>query len=285
MNKKFLIDNFYKILSNIKAHKRGTLMTNKLNVLIVEDDENDCKALVDEINANSDRLCLAGALKSSNAALAFIRDRHPHAVILDLELQEGSGDGMDLLDKLRSVVVCPKPYIVVNTNSASKITRSAAKKMGADYEFAKWQKDYSPKMVIEQLLRVMPEILGEGEEPPAPPDERQSEKDMRDFLQNEFNNLGLRIKNKGYAYLVEAVILTAKGEDQSLGETICKKYGGSEDSVTHAMQYAIDNTWTHGDINYLKKYYTATLRKDRDSPTATEFIYYYKQQLLKYLDK
>lgn len=43
-------------------------MTNKLNVLIVEDDENDCKALVAEINANADKLCLAGVSKSSDDA-------------------------------------------------------------------------------------------------------------------------------------------------------------------------------------------------------------------------
>ncbi|MDE6597467.1 MAG: response regulator [Clostridia bacterium] len=80
-------------------------MTNKLNVLIVEDDENDCKALAAEVNANADRLCLAGVLKSSDEALAFIRHQKPNAVILDLELQEGSGDGMDLLDKLRSTIL------------------------------------------------------------------------------------------------------------------------------------------------------------------------------------
>lgn len=57
-------------------------MTNKLNVLIVEDDENDCKALVAEINANADKLCLAGVSKSSDDALAFIRNHKPHAVIL-----------------------------------------------------------------------------------------------------------------------------------------------------------------------------------------------------------
>ncbi len=87
-------------------------MTNKLNVLIVEDDENDCKALVAEVHANADKLCLTGVTKSSSDALAFIRNHKPHAVILDLELQEGCGDGMDLLDKLRSTILCPKPYLL-----------------------------------------------------------------------------------------------------------------------------------------------------------------------------
>lgn len=260
-------------------------MTNKLNVLIVEDDENDCNALVAEINANADKLCLAGVSKSSNDALAFIRNHNPHAVILDLELQEGSGDGMDLLDKLHSTVLNPKPYIVVNTNSASKVTRISAKKMGADYEFAKWQKGYSPKMVIEHLLMVMPEILGYEEEPTAPLTEQQLENKMRDFVQDEFNKLGVSAKNIGYTYLVDAVILAAKGENQNWGKIIGKKFDKSDSGVTHAMQYAINNTWSNADINNLQKYYTAPLRKDKYVPTANEFVYFYKQKLITHLNR
>lgn len=260
-------------------------MMNKLDVLIVEDDENDCKALIKEVNANADKLCVAGVSKSSNDALAFIRNHHPHAVILDLELQEGIGDGLDLLEKLNSVVVCPKPYIIINTNNASKVRRNTAKNMGADYEFAKWQEGYSPKMVIEHLLRVMPEILGCKEDPPAPLTEQQLECKMRDFVQAEFNKLGLRVKNEGYGYLVEAVILSAKGENQNWGEVIGKKYNKSADSVTHAMQYAINTTWDKTDTNILLKYYTVPLRKDKYTPTANDFILFYKQKLISYLNK
>lgn len=260
-------------------------MMQKLNVLIVEDDENDCNALVAEINANSDKLCLAGVSKSSNGALDFIRNHKPHAVILDLELQGGCGDGMDLLDKLRFTLLSPKPYVIVNTNNSSKITRNAAKKLGADYEFAKWQKGYSPKAVINHLLLVMPEILGCAEEPQAPLSECQLENKMRDFVQDEFNKLGVSAKNVGYGYLVDAVILAAKGNNQNWGKIIGEKVGKNEDSVTHAMQYAINNTWTNADVNNLQKYYTAPLRKDKYVPTANEFIFFYKQRLISNLNK
>ncbi len=259
-------------------------MTNKLSVLIVEDDENDAKALVKEINANADKLCLAGVLKSSNEALAFIRNKKPNAVILDLELQDGSGDGMDLLDKLHSIVLCPKPYVVINTNSASKVTRIRTKKLGADYEFAKWQKDYSPKMVIEHLLRVMPEILGYDEEPPAPFSEQQLENKMREFVQNEFNKLGVSVKNKGYNYLVDAVILAANGESQNWGKIIGAKYNKSDGAVMHDMKYAIDRTWTKGDTNNLQKYYTAQLLNDKDAPTVYAFVFFYKQKLINHFN-
>lgn len=259
-------------------------MINKLNILIVEDDEKDSKALAEEINAHADKLCLAGISKSSSNALSFIRNHSPHAVILDLELQEGSGDGMEFLDKLRSTVLNRKPYIVVNTYNASKITIDVAKKMGADYAFAKWQKGYSPKMVINHLLLVMPAILGSKEEPAEPLTEEQTENRMRKFVQDEFIKLGLNVKNAGFEYLVEAVILAAKGENQGWGKIIGEKAGKSESSVTHAMQYAINNAWSNANIDNLRKYYTAPLRKDRYVPTANEFVFYFKQKLINFIN-
>ena len=107
---------------------------------------------------------------------------------------------------------------------------------------------------------------------------------MREFVQDEFNKLGVSVKNKGYNYLVEAVILAANNEAQSWAKIIGEKYGKSESSVMHAMQYAIDNTWTNADINNLEKYYTAKLRKDRYVPTTNEFVFYYKQKLINHFN-
>ncbi len=259
-------------------------MPNKLSVLIVEDNEDDANALTAEINAHADKLCFAGTSKSSIAALDYIRNHKPHAVILDLELQGGYGDGLDLLEKLQSTVVCPKPYIIVNTNSPSVITRNAAKRYGADYEFAKWQKGYSPKMVIAQLLRVAPVILGYEEEPPAPLNDQQLEIRMCEFLQDEFNKLGVCVKDVGYNYLVDAVILATKGENSNLGKIIGEKAGISSSGVMHSMQYTIDKTWKNNDINHLQKHYTAPIRKDRYEPTSSEFVFFYKQKLINHLN-
>ena len=256
-------------------------MTNKLNVLIVEDDEKDANELAAEINANADKLCLAGISKSSNNALAFILNHKPHAVILDLELQEGSGDGMDLLDKLHNTVICPKPYIIVNTNNTSKVTFSTAKRMGADYAFAKWQEGYSPEMVIKQLLLVMPAILGR-EEPIATLNEEQAELEMRKFVQDRFNELGVSVKHKGYNYLVDAVILAANGENYNWGKIIGKRVGKTEASIMHAMQYAIKSTWNSSIPDHLFENYTATIHKD--VPTVYEFVFYYKQKLINHFN-
>lgn len=130
----------------------------------------------------------------------------------------------------------------------------------------------------------MPEILGCEDQPPAPLSEGQLENRMRDFVQYEFNKLGVSIKNKGYAYLVDAVILAAKGENQNWAKIIGERKGKSEDSVMHAMQYAINNTWTNGDTNNLK-HYTAPLPKGKYAPTVNGFVFNYKSELISYLNQ
>lgn len=255
-------------------------MINKLNVLIVEDDENDSAALEAEIKANPDKLSFAGTSKCSEKAYEFILNHNPHAVILDLELQDGVGDGLVLLDKLRNTVLPRRPYIIVNTKNPSKTTLDAVKLKGADYTFSKWQSGYSPKTVINHLLLVMPAILGHAEEPPEPPTKADLEKQMRGFLQQEFNKLGVSIKNIGYEYLIEAAILAAHNVNLGWGKIIGEKFGKSEGSVIHAMQYAICSTWDNSDINNLTTYYTAPLSKNKYVPTTTEFVFFYRQKLI-----
>ena len=254
-------------------------MTNKLNVLIVEDDEKDSAALEAEIKANPDKLSLAGTSKCSEKAYEFILNHNPHAVILDLELQDGFGDGLVLLDKLRNTVLPRRPYVIVNTKNPSKTTLDAVKLKGADYTFYKWQSGYSPKTVINHLLLVMPAILGHVEEPPEPPTKADLQTSMREFLQVEFNKLGVSVKNVGYDYLIEAVILAADNVNQGWGKIIGERVGKSEGSVSHAMQYAINSTWDNADINDLITYYTAPLRKNRYVPSTTEFVFFYRQKL------
>lgn len=260
-------------------------MTDRLNVLIVEDDKKECDALIAEISANADKLCLVGALKSSDAALAFIRSHKPHAVILDLELQEGMGDGLDLLDKLRSTALCPKPYIILNTNSTSKVAAKRAKKMGADYAFAKWQSGYTIEMVVNHLLLVMPEILGCDEEALATLTEDQLENKMRGFVQDKFDKLGVSSKNDGYNYLVDAVILAAKGESGNWARIIGERIGKKADAVFNAMKYAIEKTWNSSDIPTLQTNYTAPIPKGQTEPTVVQFVSHFKQKLIDYLNR
>jgi DNA-binding response OmpR family regulator len=68
-------------------------MERKLSILLVEDDPNACKDMIEDIEELDDT-ALIGVTNNSTKAVDYIKDYLPDAVILDLELHQGSGNGL-----------------------------------------------------------------------------------------------------------------------------------------------------------------------------------------------
>lgn len=77
------------------------------------------------------------------------KELNPGALVLDLELQQGSGNGLDFLTKLKKLNLPTKPYIIVVTNIISPTTHKIARQLGTDFVITKSQKDYNVKMVLD----------------------------------------------------------------------------------------------------------------------------------------
>ena len=67
-------------------------MERELIILLVEDDEKACEELRSYIEQTSD-IRLQGITNNSTEALELVRSGLPDAVILDLELHYGGGNG------------------------------------------------------------------------------------------------------------------------------------------------------------------------------------------------
>ena len=63
----------------------------KIRLLIVEDNLEECQAFRDCIATMEDQIELIGVTGSSEHALRIVKDMLPNAIILDLELLEGDG--------------------------------------------------------------------------------------------------------------------------------------------------------------------------------------------------
>ena len=85
---------------DIKRQGDWKNMENNLMVLLVEDDENACEELRKYINQTPD-ICLQNVTNNSEEALSMVRAGLPDAVILDLELHYGGGNGLLFLDGLK----------------------------------------------------------------------------------------------------------------------------------------------------------------------------------------
>ena len=132
-------------------------MEKKLSVLLVEDDEKECNLIAQYIDELDD-VSLVGTTDNSEQGIEYVKDFLPEAIILDLELHQGGGDGLTFLKELRYLNLRVKPYVLVTTNNSSMVTYQCARRLGADFIMAKQQADYSAKNVVE-FLRMMKETI------------------------------------------------------------------------------------------------------------------------------
>lgn len=255
---------------------------NELSILIVEDNPESCRLFV-ECADKMDDISIISITNDSNKALEDIKDYLPNAIILDLELHLGSGNGIDLLHKLNNTDLDVYPYILITTNNSSQITYEYVRELGADFIMSKHQGDYSEKNVLE-FLRIMKNMIKNKSKEHTnilktieSPMVQKSRIQKR--ITTEFNNIGISPNLKGYDYLFEAVLTVIQKPTPNLTTIISQKYKKTEPSVERAMQNAINKAWKQTAIEDLEMHYKAKINSAKGTPTLTEFIYYYANKI------
>lgn len=257
-------------------------MSRPLSVLLVEDDAYTCQEFIRYIDELDDMI-LVDVTNNSTKAEKIIHDSLPDAIILDLELHNGSGSGLSLLQSLQQDTPPRMPYVLVTTNNSSSITYEAVRQSGADYIFSKHQADYSAKSAVDFLRTLKNIIQNSNTNRSRATDMEESPllngKRLYRRICTELDHVGISPKATGYLYLIEAIQLIIAAPTPNLCGIIGQKHGKTESSVERAMQNAIAKAWRTTPIDDLLKYYTAKISSDKGIPTVTEFIYYYANKL------
>lgn len=257
-------------------------MDKKLSILLVEDDPAACKEIMEYID-ELDTVCLIGVTNNSTKAIDYVKDYLPDAIILDLELHNGSGNGLIMLQDLKHLLLTVSPYILITTNNSSPITYESARQLGADFIMSKHQNDYSAKNVIDFLIMMKSVINSRAKNSSAlyattePPEIR--EKRIIRRISSELNQIGISPKVIGYQYLIDCIQLIIKHPTNNLCAVIGKKYDKTDSSVERAIQNAINKAWRTSSIDDLLTYYTGKINSEKGVPTITEFVYYYANKL------
>lgn len=257
-------------------------MTEKLEILLVEDDTEACKEFVTHID-ETENMTLIGVTNNADKALEYIKSYLPDVIILDLELHTGSGSGLNVLADMKNFPLCKTPYILITTNNTSPITYHSARELGADYIMSKHQENYSVKNVIDFLQILSPSILNRRKLV-APADNiletpKYNQKRVLRRISLELDNVGINPKSVGYQYLIDAIEITMNERTQNISKIIAERHNKTEVSVIRAMQNAIDRAWKTTNIDDLLRYYTATINSAKGVPTITEFICFYANKL------
>lgn len=256
-------------------------MTEKLEILLVEDDPMACREFVENID-ESTNMTLIGVTNNADKALEYIKEYLPDVVILDLELHLGSGSGLNVLADLKTFPLNRSPFILITTNNTSPVTYNTARELGADYIMSKHQENYSVKNVIDFLQILSTSILGRRKLISADNNEetpKHNQKRIQRRITSELNNVGINPKSVGYQYLIDAIEITMNERTQNVSKIIAERHKKTEVSVIRAMQNAIERAWKSANIDDLLQYYTATINSAKGVPTITEFICFYANKL------
>lgn len=250
----------------------------QLTILLVEDDTTVCGKFNKYINSLDD-VILVAFTNNASQALSHISHYKPDAIILDLELHNGVGNGLDVLTGLSSTGT--KPYVIVTTNNSSSTTYEYARNLGADFIMYKHQEDYSEKKVIDFLVS-MKNVIKRNNLPTENTQLNNTElqnKRMLQLISTELDLIGISRRSIGFNYLVDGIAMSIEANVPKLCYQIAKKYNKSEPSVERAMQSAINKAWSTTDIETLLKYYTAYIPAEKSSPMLTQFINYYANKI------
>lgn len=258
-------------------------MPAQLSVLLVEDNPSECEAISDYVKRVDD-IRLAAVTNNSEEALRWMKEYPVDAVILDLELHAGSGNGIIFLMEMNKLELPKRPYILVTTNNISRITHEQVRRLGADFIMTKCQNDYSAANVIE-FLRSLKDMLGSETQAntmpvirPITASPEETSKKVEKYINREFDFVCISPKLLGRKYLREAIEMVMSGKND-FGQMIATKYKKSDESVVRAMQNAINVAWRKADIDELFDHYTAHINSSKGVPTVTEFIYFYAEKI------
>lgn len=259
-------------------------MEKDLKILLVEDEPSECAAINRCID-KTEGIRLIGVTNSIVKALEDVNTCLPDVIILDIELHKGEGDGITFMERLHTLDVKLRPFILVTTNNVSQIVYDRIRELGVDFIISKNQDKYSAEYVIDFLMSMKSTILfrkgkqGVPEEIMTLEDREEITRRILKRIDTELDLIGISPKVLGRKYLVDAIQMTIVKPEPNFCAAIARKYNKSTQSVDHAMSNAINVAWKISSIEDLNLHYTAKIRSEKGSPTFTEFIYYYAQKI------
>ncbi|MCL1822910.1 MAG: hypothetical protein FWG44_01785 [Oscillospiraceae bacterium] len=258
---------------------------NPMKIVLIEDDVSACKDFKDYAGTRTD-IVLTGVTGNSYEGFEIVKNKLPDAVVLDLELNMGAGSGYDFLEEFFKTEFDVRPIIVVTTRNRNfNVHTHLHAKYNLCWIFYKQQPGYGPDMVVRHLLRFREFYHLQSSDIEITTVETPEElKDrVASRIKAELNTFGISSKLKGRTYLEEAIFMLTnkkRNEPEQVFKDIAIRQKNKYDNVIRAIQTAINDAWNNtDDIEKLLMNYTAPIRKERGTPSPTEFIHYYADKI------
>lgn len=258
---------------------------NVMKLLLIEDDKKEWEAFK-KVTKFKHNIEFIGITDSDIEGLELVKQKQPDGIILDLELNKGSGNsnGFIFLEKLKKLNLNNLPKIVVTTNVCSDTVYEYLHENGVDLIFYKKQENYS----YENVINTLDLLKGYNKKQKDSKLMIPKEDEIYDLISNKINEeldlIGVSSHLKGRKILYDAiyyVIESEKDTETTVSQYLVKLYKKSSSTINRAMQNAILHAWRVSPIEDLTKYYTAKVNYETGVPTPMEFVYYYAEKIKK----
>ena len=254
-----------------------------MKLVLIEDDSNECENFR-KISKRRNDIEFSLITNSDIEGLKYLKENEVDGVILDLELNKGSGNSnaFPFIEEVNKLKFKNAPKIVVTTNVYSDSVYDFLHNNGIDLIFYKKQENYFRENVINTLLLLKGYNNNRTSGVNIPTKEEANNK-ISEMINKELDLIGISTHLQGRKYFFDSIYCVLEDESASPMQYLIKKYKKSNSTITRAMQNAILHAWRISAIDDLEKLYTARINYETGVPTPTEFIYYYKDKIKKEL--
>ena len=265
-----------------------------MRLLLIEDDIGDAMKYTEIAKRRTD-IKFVGMTDSCEEGLKLVKSRLPEGVILDLQLVEGKGTGLQFMEFLNTEKdLTLVPLVAVTTSNKSKSVFKRLEDLGVDWYFSKVSQDYDENIVVDTLLSLRLTLDAKQKKSAVAaarggsrmageliesPDDRRARIYRR--IEVELDLVGIRAKLKGRAYLRDAIYTQIHSDkDRGSGiEEVAAMHKLTYSSLVKTMQTAINDAWDNADPEELLTNFTARITAKNGVPYVSDFIHYYAEKI------
>ena len=265
-----------------KEKRREETMEKRTRLMIVEDEIEEQNAFVEYLKGQEE-IDLVGVTASAAEALKLNDRYRPDVVLLDLELDEGSG--LDLAPALAAPERPHNPYVMVTTKVTDKSTQAYLRNyVGFIYE--KRLQNYGPEQVIGTVKRMGRFLRGQrlrrGGSLPAlstPGKEEPLEERLLDEIFRELECMGLRRGLMAARCTAWATLFhykyTGEGKQlftKDLYPEVGRQVGCTWRSVERNIRNAVKIAWMPANYEQTSARFSHLVKASGAIPTNAQFL-------------
>lgn len=238
----------------------GVNMDNKINVVVIDDNENLANE-VEKYFHNHGLIKVVSILTDGEKALEYLLHNSDCYDLIILDILLPKIDGIFILNELKRHNI--KKKIIINTEFNDSYLLREANNLGVNYYMMK------PVNFASLEKRIMNMFFDESS--------YVNLTSLQTKISDMLHTLGVPTHLRGYLFIREGVKILYNNDNiayitKDVYPMIAAKYNSTPTRVERAIRHAIEISWSRGDINILTEFFGNSVDLDRDRPTNAEYL-------------